>query len=104
MKDLTQKRTYNNTFCGQEDRTVSNKIDVNHHRVGEQGSCKDWTNPFPKIIALNGEIETFLVGEIWEHEKFHAGKPHNGIVFDAVKIGDSYYSDKVLADIRSNSI
>lgn len=104
MKDLTQKRTYNNVFHGQEDRTVSNKITVRYHRVGEQGDCPDWTNPFPKIVAIDGDKATFFAGEIWDHEKFREGKPHKGIVFNAVRQGDYYYADKVLADLRCNSI
>lgn len=100
MNDLTHIRTYNNVFYGEENRHVSNKITVRHNRVGEQGNCQDWTNPFPKIVALNGDKATFFSGDIWDHEKFREGKPHLGIVFEAIKMGDFYYADKVLADIR----
>jgi hypothetical protein len=100
MNDLTHSRTYNNVFYGEENRPVSNKITVRHNRVGEQGNCQDWTNPFPKIVALNGDKATFFAGDIWDHENFREGKNHMGIVFEAVKIGDFYYADKVLADIR----
>jgi len=105
MNDLSQNRTYSNIFYGEETRPVSNIITgITAHKIGHQGKCKDWTHCYPIIVAITEEGATFFAGQVWDYESFLAGKSHNGIVFNAARHGDNYYAEKVLADLKGNSV